>query len=183
MSTVLISQRYARALASNITDAPRLEEVLETLQGFAQSYAELPELRRVLENPAISPASRKRVFDEIVGKIPNDRVSRNFLRTLFSRGRINLLHEVVEAFENIVDRRLKRVQAVVTSASELKPEQLERVRLGLEKQSGKSVRLNAQTDSDLLGGIVVRMGSSIIDGSLRSRLERIREALLAEENA
>lgn len=182
MSSMLIAERYARALAASTDDSRELEETHKSLHAFAEAYEDLHDLQNLLKNPAISPLARSAVFDDVLAKLLADDRSRVFVRTLYTRGRIALIADVVHALGHLVDERLGRVHAQVSSAAELSAEAIDKVSSGLEKHSGKRVRVETKVDADLLGGVVVQIGSAVIDGSLRSRLARIREALLAEES-
>ena len=92
------------------------------------------------------------------------------------------MNEVVSALSEIVDVRLNRARADVTAAAELSEEELQRIESGLEKYSGKTVQMETRIDPEIIGGVIVRLGGTVIDGSLRSHLGRIRAALLNEEN-
>ena len=108
-------------------------------------------------------------------------VVERFLLTLFRRGRISAIDEVVSALVEIVDTRLNRARADVTAATELSEEELRRIESGLEKYSGKTIQMETRIDPEILGGVIVRLGGTVIDGSLRARLDRIRATLLTEE--
>jgi F-type H+-transporting ATPase subunit delta len=106
---------------------------------------------------------------------------RNLLDVLVRRGRITVLPEIAETFEDLVDERLKRASARVRTATELSSEQQERLSKALSAFTNYDIRLKAKVDPRLLGGVVVRIGSTVLDGSVRTRLNRLRETLLAEE--
>ncbi len=181
MSTQLVAQRYTRALVASVEDDAQLDGVLASLVDFSATYAEHGELRRALENPSIAYKIREQLFGEIIDRLEGPVVARNFLMTLFQRGRIAEIESVVSTLGHVVDGRLKRAHAHVTVASELDPEQRRKVESGLENYTKKSIQMETHVDPEILGGVVVRMDGTVIDGSLRSRLGRIREALLNEE--
>ena len=117
-------------------------------------------------------ASRKSL--EIIG------VSRNFLLVLIDHRRLAELSGVISAFEKMVDERLGTLQVDVTSAQDLNPQQQAALVRQLEAMTGKKVRLNLQVDGDLVGGVVVRLGSTVYDGSVRAQLEALGRQLRAE---
>ena len=182
MSAALVSQRYARALVDSFAEDAQVDQSLEALRDFALAYADLDELRSVLENPSIASQKRGAVFTEILDAASYDPTTERFLQTLFARGRLGLIQDVVSAVETLANQRLNRTHARINGAADLSAGELDRIRAALETHSGKTVITRSDTDPDLLGGVVVRIGGLVIDGSLRSRLENIRAALLVEEN-
>lgn len=182
MSMQLVAKRYARALASSIEDNDQLDAVLTSLEDFSTAYAEHAEFRRAIENPSIPYAVREKPFREFLERVEGPEVSRSFLLTLFQRGRIAGIGKVVSVLRGVVDARLNRARATVTSATELGPDQLKSIESGLETYSQKDIQIETHVDPDILGGVVVHLDGAVIDGSLRSHLGRIREALLNEEN-
>lgn len=181
MSARLIAERYARALAASVEDDVQLDSVLNALEDFSAFYAENKGLSQVLENRALPQSAREAVFREILDLAEGPKVVQRFLLTLFRRGRISGIGDVVSALSEIVDARLKRASADVKAAAELSPEELQRIQSGLEKYSGKTIQMETGIDPEILGGVIVRLGGTVIDGSLRARLNRIRATLLTEE--
>jgi F-type H+-transporting ATPase subunit delta len=105
-------------------------------------------------------------------------LTRTFLRVLLEAGRLGELENVLRAYEGLVDERLGRVKAVITSAVPMEAETQERLRQRLQAQLGKQVYLEARQDPGLLGGVVTRIGSVVYDGSLKAQLLRLREELV-----
>jgi len=181
MSEYLVAERYVRALSGSIDDDAKLEGAVEGLAAFAVLLMDHPDLRTVLEDPAVPPEKRRAILADVLaaGKFPEPLAG--FIRALFDRKRLGLLTVIRERFAAVVDERLNRVTAHVTTATDLTAEQEETLRLGLTTYSGKTVRLETEVDTDIIGGVVVRLDGSVIDGSLRARLDRVKHALLAEE--
>ena len=181
MRAHLVAQRYARALAASVEDDAQLDSVLNALKDFSTDYAEHEDLSRVLENHTLPQAVREAVFREVLDRAQALDVVQRFLLTLFRRGRISAIDDVVSALVEIVDTRLNSARADVTAATELSEEELRRIESGLEKYSGKTIQMETRIDPEILGGVIVRLGGTVIDGSLRARLDRIRATLLTEE--
>jgi F-type H+-transporting ATPase subunit delta len=181
MSVNLIADRYARALNESVSDSRELEVVLSDIDGFRRAYEENAELRSTLNNPAIPPHTREAILDRVLDALDPGPVARNAMKTLFLRRRITLIPQVVLLFGRMVDERLNRVTAKVTTAVELTSEETQRVREGLTAFSGKTVTLELDRDPDVLGGVIAQLGSTVIDGSLRARLHQLKQALLVEE--
>lgn len=186
MRNYLIADRYAKALSGSIPDDGELDEARDALRQLSESFAASHDLRSVLTNPVIDTNKRAAILEGVItsDKVPPadaPRVVKSLVRVLLRRGRIAMLPDVVEVFSVLVDERLGRVSAVATTTAQLDDAQENRLRGVLDKYSGKSVRMKFKIDPEILGGVVVRMGDTIIDGSVRTQLEGLRHALLSEE--
>lgn len=179
MSLQRVADRYARSLEAVLQDDSDLEPALDALQRFNALYSECDDLRTVLSSPATSPVNRMKVLVEILERDEFPPVAANLMRVLLRRGRIRALPAVTDIYAKLVDERLNRVEAVVTTAIALSSEQEEMVREGLAHFTSKSVRLITKIDPDIIGGVVVQCEGKIVDGSLRTRLDRLKEAVLA----
>lgn len=182
MKNYLAAQRYAKALSDSLPELEQLEPASEWLQGFATLLAENAEFRLVLQNPAVPAAARHAVLEDILAKTSAEPVLRNLASELFRRGRLNIVTEIAELFGRIVDARLSRITARVTTAEPVTDQQAERIRAGLATYANKDVSLKKRVDPDIIGGVVVKIDGIVIDGSLRARLKQLRTALLSEEN-
>jgi len=107
-------------------------------------------------------------------------VARNFLLVLIDHRRLAELPGVISAFEKMVDERLGKLQVEAASAQDLNAEQQSALVHRLERMTGKQVKLKLQVDSDLVGGVVVRLGSTVYDGSVKAQLEALGRQLRAE---
>jgi len=134
-----------------------------------------------MSNQALAKEPRARVLDDLLERMGADNEVRQLARLLFSKDRQATLPPIVEEFAAIVDDRLNRVTAHVTSAAPLTDEQRTRLATALTRFSGKDVRLQCDVDPDLIGGVVARIGGQVIDGSLRTRLEQLKYELIAQE--
>lgn len=181
MKDHVIAERYAGGLSASIESDDRLDAVLETLQDLAETYTEHHDLRTVLKSPAVAPEVREKILDDVLARVEVTGEAADFVRILFKRGRIAMLPDVIAMFRSAVDERLNRVLAHVTTAVALSPEQEDRIREGLSTYSGKTVRIAGDVDPEIIGGIVVRLHYTVIDGSVRARLQRAKQTLLAEE--
>lgn len=177
----LIAERYAKALSSAIDSAEELEEALDALRDFAEVYEGHPELRQAIENPVLTLDVRKAVLEEVVKRSGMPEIACGFIRTLFLRGRISLLADVLELLDRVVNKRLGRVRAEVTTAVPLTESHTEKIRKSLSDFARKEVHLTTEVDASIIGGVVVRMEGTVFDGSLRARLARMKLALMAEE--
>jgi F-type H+-transporting ATPase subunit delta len=167
-------RRYAEA-ASEI--ALRDGTVEEWRAGLDQAAAALDnaELSETLANPALPLGQRIDVVQAVFADL-SDPV-RNLILLLLRRGRIRQLPRVAAEFRRLDDMRNNIVHAVATSASPLDDAELRAITARLEQMSGNQVELETAIDPDLIGGVVVRIGDRLIDGSVRGRLERLRNQL------
>ncbi|HMF39658.1 MAG TPA: F0F1 ATP synthase subunit delta [Polyangia bacterium] len=173
-----VARRYARALFGIGLDAGKFEELGEELDGLAGLWRESDELRQALENPVFRPEQKRAVLQNILPKIaPTPEVQR-FVLLLLERRRIVLLPAIARAYRDLTDAHVGRVRAEVTSAEELAPATLDRVRRSLEQRTGKKVIITPRVDRDLIGGVVARVGDLVLDGSVRTQLEDLRTRLL-----
>ena len=173
-----VTNTYARAFADAVlgsgVDAAR---TLKEAQDLAQLAAGSKELRAVWETPSISAEQKRAVLDAIVSREGISRVTRNFVAVLIDHRRINFLSPVVKQFEIELDHRLGFAEAQITSARELTEAERRTLEGQAGKLTGKKVRAMYFRDPAILGGAVVKIGSTIYDGSVSGGLERIRERL------
>jgi len=176
MASVTIT--YARALADAVLDA-HLDpaKTLAEAQGMAQLVSESKELREVWETPSITAEQKRAVLDAIVARQGTSRTVRNFVAVLIDHRRTSFLGPIVKQFELELDQRLGFAEVEVTSARDLDAAERRALEGQVEKMTGKKVRARYSRDASLLGGAVVRLGSTIYDGSVKGQLERIRAAI------
>jgi F-type H+-transporting ATPase subunit delta len=181
MSATLVAQRYARALAESIQEPEALDMARVRMERFAFLCREYAELYTAITNPAIVQKKRETILKDLLDLLEMSGPVQQFCLVLFRRHRFNLLHEVVDAFSRMVDELRGRIQADVTSAATLNEEQRSRLEQRLAEYCERSVQPVYHVDPDLIGGVVVRLNGTVLDGSLRAQLERLRDTLLTEE--
>jgi len=176
MASVTIT--YARAFADAVFDM-HLDpaKTLREAQAIATLVASSKELREVWETPSITAEQKRGVLDAIVTREGLSKAVRNFVAVLIDHRRTNFLSAIVKQFELELDRHMGFTEAEITSARELSDAECRALESQVEKLTGRKVRARYSRDAALLGGAVVRLGSTIYDGSVAGQLERIREAL------
>jgi len=176
MASVTIT--YARALADAVFDA-HLDpaKTLVEAQAITQLVSESKELRQVWETPSIPAEQKRAVLDAIVAREGISHTVRNFVAVLIDHRRTNFLAPIVKQFELELDQRMGFAEADITSARELNEAERHALESQVERLTGKKVRAHYSHDASLLGGAVVRLGSTIYDGSVNGQLERIRTAI------
>jgi F-type H+-transporting ATPase subunit delta len=147
------------------------------LRSIRALLAESVDLRRVWENPAVPAAQKRKLLDAIVQRDGMDKPVRNLLAVLIDHRRVQFLPSIVEQLEKELDARMGFAEAQISSARELGPAEKQALEAQVAKLTGKKVRARYGLDASLLGGAVVRVGSTIYDGSVKGQLERIKEAI------
>jgi F-type H+-transporting ATPase subunit delta len=159
---------------SSHLDADRSIAELRTI---ASLLAESSDLRRVWENPAIPAEQKRRVLDAIVGRDGISKQVRNLVAVLIDHRRVHFLDPVIKQLEKELDARLGFAEAEIISVRKLEDAEKREFEAQVEKLTGKKVRARYEQDASLLGGAVVRVGSTIYDGSVKGQLERMKEAI------
>jgi F-type H+-transporting ATPase subunit delta len=173
-----VASTYARAFADVVLSAHLdASRAVSALRGIAGLLEESAALRRVWENPAVPAEQKRKVLDAIVQREGIDRPVRNLVAVLIDHRRVQFLARIIEQLEKELDARLGFAEANISSARALGDVEKRALEAQIEKTTGKKVRARYALDSSLLGGAVVRVGSTIYDGSVKGQLEKIREAM------
>ena len=172
-----LAGRYALALFELAREQDALDAVAGDLRNLKALYDESADLRRLVRSPALTREEQGRGIDAIADKAGFSKLARQFLGLLAHKRRLFALPEVIEAFEVMLSRHRGEVSAEVISAVPLSEEQIGKIREQLSDTVGRSVSLATSVNAALLGGIVVRVGSRMIDASLRTKLHRLELAM------
>ncbi|MFO0603786.1 MAG: ATP synthase F1 subunit delta [Polyangiales bacterium] len=178
----LVARRYARALYMIGVEENRLDALAREVKSLGDTVRTSAELASFLSNPVVPQAARRAVVTELLGRLTLSPVARNFALMLADRRRGHLLPDVADALAALSDERAGKVQAQVTSATALTDAQVQKVRAALERLTGKAVSVSHRVDPSLIGGMVTRIGDKVYDGSLRTRLDEIRQAAAGASN-
>jgi F-type H+-transporting ATPase subunit delta len=171
-----VAQRmYARALFQAAREEGRLDQVAADLAELARALAEVPELRALLRNPQIDPSEKASLLDQL--SAGGDELVRNFVRLVSEKGRAGELSEMSAELEALVAREQNRLALELTTAYELSDDEARSIVDKIQQASGRSVEATRSVDPGLIGGIVLQVGSFRADGSVRGRLERLRQEL------
>jgi F-type H+-transporting ATPase subunit delta len=149
------------------------------LREIARLLAESADLRRVWENPAVPAEQKRRLLDAIAQRESIDQPVRNLVAVLIDHRRVPYLERIVVQLEKELDARMGFAEAQVSSARELGDAEKRALEAQVAKVTGKKVRASYGLDGSLLGGALVRVGSTIYDGSVKGQLAKIREAITA----
>lgn len=169
-----IAQHYADALAEVAISQKSADKVRRELRDFLALLRESAQLGVLLGSPAVSRANKHAVAQALVERMGASRTLRNLLFVVIDQRRMGLLPEIQQAFEARLDEMEGVARADVTSARELNERERKQLETVLERLSGRRVEANYELDPALIAGAVVRVGSTIYDGSVRMQLERLR---------
>ena len=173
-----VASTYARAFADVVLSAHLdASRAVAGLDEIARLLDESAALKRIWENPAVPADQKRNLLDAIVQREGIDKPVRNLMAVLIDHRRVHFLPRIIEQLEKELDARLGYAQAQIFSARELADPEKRALESQIEKNTGKKVRARYGLDSSLLGGAMVRVGSTIYDGSVKGQLERIREAI------
>ncbi len=168
------AKRYAEAALQLAREQGRLDEWGEQLDLVARVLGH-PEVADVLDNARLPVAQKVRLVEEFLTDL--DPLVLNLVRLLVARGRAHLAPDIAEAYRELADREKGIVHAHVTTAVPLSEEEKKALARRLEEVTGRRVVLHAAVDEDIVGGIVIRIGDRLIDGSTRSRLLALKRQL------
>ena len=183
MTFSAVASRYANALADVVTassSALSPAQALAELRSLEATLAESRPLREALATPAVPGSRKKAVMGRIGEKLGISRITRNFLFVLVDHRRTMLIPEIVRTLEVALDERLGFARAEIAAPMELTEPQRKALQAELERLTGKRLRPHYAIDPSLVGGVVARIGSTILDGSVRGRLQSLERRLSAE---
>lgn len=172
-----LAERYGRALFDLADEGRSLDQVAGDLRSLAGMLAESADLRRVIRSPVLDRAAQGKAIAALADAAQLSHLTQNFLGLLARNRRLLALPEMIRAFlANLAERR-GEVTAQVISATPLTPAQSAALGEALRKSAGAKLAIDSRIDPSLLGGLVVRLGSRMIDASLKSKLNRLQLAM------
>lgn len=180
----VVDLRYARALDEVVAakGLPR-DQVKEQLGDFVTTFAGSSELREIFENPSVPEDQKLRVLDAIAARLGLSPTVRNFLAVMMQNMRLNELGEIVDAYLQRADESGGVAEAEITTARPVDAEGRRLLEQSVLQLSGEtSVRSTFREDPALLGGAVIRLGSTVYDGSVRGQLEQMRQRMISAAN-
>ena len=166
--------RYAAALFELAKDQRQLDQVERDLATLLRMLDESADLRRVVQSPVISTDDQAKGFNAILARAGVAGLVGNFVNLIVRNRRLFALRDMIKAFQALLARERGEVSADVTSAHPLTPEQMQALADTLRTSTGKIVRIDTRVDPNLLGGLIVKIGSRMIDSSLRTKLNSLK---------
>ena len=177
--------RYATALIETAQDAKAIDTIEKDLQDLAVMIAESEDLQKVLTSPLFSRTDQNNAMTALADKAKFHDLTKNFLSVLAGNRRLALLSAIIVAVQDLLAKQRGEVSAKVQSAYALSDKQTKELQESLSKAMGQNVTLDVHVNKDLIGGMVVTVGSKMIDDSVKRKLERLKAAMKfgANQNA
>lgn len=174
----VFSSRYARAFAQ-VAAASHLDisQAQQQLADFAATLGESRELREVLMNPSIAQEQKVRILDAIAGRLEFFPQVRNFIAVIIEHQRLAELNDILTDYASVADTQAGVLEAEIISAHALNEQDRRELEEQVAKKAGAKVRTTYLQDASLLGGVVVRIGSTVYDGSVKAQLAVLRQRL------
>jgi F-type H+-transporting ATPase subunit delta len=178
MNTETIARRYSVALADVVSGKGEIDAVKSEIAVWADMFTSNADLRNVFSNPTINHADKEKLLENLISKTQPGQTAANFVRVLLQNGRLTEIGDINSRFTDVLDERRGLVSAQITSARELPEGERAEFEKNLEKLTGKKVTVNYSIDKEIIGGVVTRIGSTVYDGSVKTKLENLREQLI-----
>jgi F-type H+-transporting ATPase subunit delta len=170
--------RYARALFELALDAKSVDAVKSDIEKFAALLAESDDLRRLVRSPVFSAEEQSRALEAVLAKAAIGGLAANFLKFIAANRRLFAVGDMIRDFRTLVAKWKGEVTAEVTAAEKLSDAHIEAIKSTLKSITGeKSVDLNVKIDPAIIGGLTVKLGSRMVDSSLRTKLNAIKHAM------
>jgi F-type H+-transporting ATPase subunit delta len=173
----IIARRYGAALADVVLNSGETDIVKTELTQWATMIDSNAVLSDVFDNPAMPHAQKEKVLESLIARVRPSKTVGNFLRILLKNGRLSAISAINERFSAELEERSGVVTAEVISARELPVNERTELRSQLEKLTGKTVNMDFHIDENIIGGVVTRIGSTVYDGSVRTKLDLLKEQL------
>jgi F-type H+-transporting ATPase subunit delta len=172
-----VSGRYATALFELARDEKSIDAVKADLDKFDAMLSESADLTRLVRSPVFAADTQLKALSAVLDKAGISGVAANFLKVLTNNRRLFAVADVIRAFRALVARFKGEASAEVTVAEPLSDKNLDALKTALKQVSGKDVTLNVKVDPSIIGGLVVKLGSRMVDSSLRTKLNSIKHAM------
>ncbi|KJC42994.1 ATP synthase F0F1 subunit delta [Bradyrhizobium sp. LTSPM299] len=172
-----VSGRYATALFELARDEKSVDEVKADLERFEALLTESADLSRLVRSPVFSADTQARALTAVLDKAVITGISAKFLKVLTANRRLFAVTDVIRAYRALVAKYKGEATAEVTVAEQLNDKNLDALKTALKSVTGKDVALNVKVDPSIIGGLVVKLGSRMVDSSLRTKLNSIKNAM------
>ena len=178
MSTETIARRYGTALADVVLETGETETVKTELRDWEQQILSNADLRSAFESPAIAHLEKEKLLEKLLVRTNPSKTVANFLRVLLQNGRLADLSEINGRFAAVLEERSGVIAASITSARELPDNERGEFRSKLERLTGKRLDIKFDIDKEIIGGVVTRIGSTVYDGSVKTKLENLKAEMI-----
>jgi F-type H+-transporting ATPase subunit delta len=172
-----LAGRYAMALFELARDEKQLETVGQSLAKLKRALAESDDLRALATSPLVGSGDSGRAIAAAADSLGLDPLTRNFLGVLAKNRRLSQLQNVIRAFDMLAAQHRGEITAEVVSAHPLSDDQVDALKTNLRAETGRDINVDLSVDPSILGGLVVKVGSRMVDGSIRTKLNTLAHAM------
>jgi F-type H+-transporting ATPase subunit delta len=177
MSMRASAARYARALLDVANKESDPERAEQELAAFVDLVRTNPDLERTLANPVVSAADKRAIVQQILERLKPTTPVGKLVLLLASRGRLALLPDLLDVYRERLMEHRNVLSAEVTTAAPLSPERAEQLQQRLANATGRTITMTTKVDASIIGGVVTRIGGTVYDGSVATRLAKVRDRL------
>lgn len=171
-----VSKRYAKALFSLGQEDGKFEQYGRELFEFAEFFRDHEDFRKVVSNPIFALEDRKKILEIVLDKSSFSGLMKNFFHLLLDKNRIKAIETIADHYSGLTDAVSGVARAEIITAMPLKNEVMGGIEKTLERLTSKKIKTEVREDKDLIGGIIVRIGDLVLDGSVRAQLEGLKES-------
>ncbi len=174
MSNSILSKRYAKAVFELAAESKSVDAIKKDFVSLQDLLKESQNLREAVQNPVISKLEQHNAMQFILKKIGVSELTERFIKVLIENGRISILSDVASSYFDMVKEHNGEITANITSAKPLLKKQITEIEKSLGKSLGKKVTAEENVDETILGGIIVKVGSKMVDASVSGGLEKLK---------
>lgn len=177
----IVCQRYAKALMESVDSVVNFDEIISQLSETHTLIDNNPTVKHIIENRGIRVEEKIEVFKQVFSKMPLNPIVRNFLLLLVEKERIMLLKGIMETFIKLVNDRLYKVDAYIQTPFPLTDDQKNQISTQFKRiLNKKDIEIHETIVEEMIGGVIIRIGNEVYDGSIKTQLYKLKEHLLRE---
>ena len=173
----VVGRRYAKALLSLASKDNKIEDIGTELQMIADIYQNSDELKQVIADPKINRGKKTDVLDQITRKLESSDLINKYCRYLAHRNRFDIITDIASAYEALASEKLGKATANIVVATGITKKEEKSLQKQLSDYTGKKISLSVEVDESILGGAITSIGSLVLDGSVKNKLNLIRETI------
>ncbi len=178
MSIETVARRYSLALADVVGNSKEADTVKSELKTWEAMMSSNSQLTDAFSNPVIAHANKEKVLEALIEKAKPSKTTANFLRVLLRNGRLVNLADINQSFSTVLEERAGFISASIVSARPLSDNEKKDLQHNVEELTGKKVSLNFDVNQYIIGGVVTTIGSTVYDGSVKTKLENLKQQLV-----
>ncbi|MDY0131366.1 MAG: ATP synthase F1 subunit delta [Desulforegulaceae bacterium] len=176
MKNIVVARRYAKALILIGQSDAKIGDYAKEISSIAAVFESNKELSEFLLNPLYGRSDRRQVLLNVMEELSMSETMESFIMLLFDKARIGLVYEINENYQKLADEISNIGRAVITSASPLSEDIVDKLKSALSAKTGKQIEVELKNDPEIIGGIITVIGDLVYDGSIKTQLENMKES-------